>query len=155
MNFNLPKIPKIPNIPIPNIDQISSNVLNEVSNSIPDIITDAAINSLPDISEIIETLFKKFITDYNLSENMGIAVIIISICTIIIIPNLIVTFYSEYLNINIFYTYLIISVICGSSLLSLKLNKDNRDAVLYTNSIIGSLITVYAVYLGATYYYTC
>jgi len=53
MNFNLPKIPKIPNIPIPNIDQISSNVLNEVSNSIPDIITDAAINSLPDISEII------------------------------------------------------------------------------------------------------
>jgi len=86
---------------------------------------------------------------------MGIAVIIISICTIIIIPNLIVTFYSEYLNINIFYTYLIISVICGSSLLSINLNKDNRDAVLYTNSIIGSLITVYAVYLGATYYYTC
>ena len=149
MNF------KLPNISVPNINKISSSVLNEVSNSVPDIITSAAINSLPDISEIIQTLFKKFLTEYNLSENMGIAIIIVSICTIIIVPNLIVTFYSEYLNINIFYTYLIISVICSSSLLSLKLNKENRDAILYINTIIGSLITVYAIYLGATYYYVC
>ena len=155
MNFNLPKIPKIPNIPVPNINQISSSVLDEVSNSIPNIITDAAINSLPDITEIVNTLFRKFLSDYNLSENIGIAIIIVSICTIIIVPNLIVMFYSEYLNINVFYTYLIISVICGLSLLSLNLNKENRDAVLYTNTIIGSLITVYAIYLGATYTYVC
>ncbi len=155
MNFNLPKLPKIPNIPVPNINQISSSVLDEVSNSIPNIITDAAINSLPDITEIVNTLFRKFLSDYNLSENIGIAIIIVFICTIIIVPNLIVTFYSEYLNINVFYTYLIISVICGSSLLSLNLNKENRDAVLYTNTIIGSLITVYAIYLGATYTYVC
>jgi hypothetical protein len=162
MNFNLPKLPNIsvpniqvPNVPVPNINQISSSVLDEVSNSIPNIITDAAINSLPDITEIVNTLFRKFLADYNLSENIGIAIIIVSICTIIIVPNLIVTFYSEYLNINIFYTYLIISVICGSSLLSLNLNKENRDAVLYTNTIIGSLITVYAIYLGATYTYVC
>lgn len=152
MNF---KVPNVSNIKVPNINQINSSVLNEVSNSIPNIITDAAINSIPDITEIIETLFKKFIVDYNLSENMGIAIIIVSICTIIIVPNMIVTFYSEYLNINIFYTYLITTVLCGSSLLSLKLNKENRDPVLYTNSIIGSLITVYAIYLGTTYYYTC
>ena len=162
MNFNLPKLPNIsvpniqvPNIPVPNINQISSSVLDEVSNSIPNIITDAAINSLPDITEIVNTLFRKFLSDYNLSENIGIAIIIVSICTIIIVPNLIVMFYSEYLYINVFYTYLIISVICGSSLLSLNLNKENRDAVLYTNTIIGSLITVYAIYLGATYTYVC
>ena len=157
MNFNLPKLPniKVPNISVPNINQLSSSVLDEVSNSIPNIITEAAINSIPDITEIVNTLFKKFLAEYNLSENIGIAIIIVSICTIIIVPNLIVMFYSEYLNINVFYTYLIISVICGSSLLSLNLNKENRDAVLYTNTIIGSLITVYAIYLGATYNYVC
>ena len=157
MNFKIPKITNIqvPNIQVPNVNQISSSLLNEVSNSVPDIITNAAIKSLPDITEIIETLFKKFLIEYNLSKTMGIAVIIVSICTIIIVPNLIVTFYSEYLNINLFYTYLIISAICGVSLLSLKLEKDNRDAVLYINSIIGSIITVYSIYLGANYTYIC
>jgi hypothetical protein len=164
MNFKIPNIPvpnipvpniPVPNIPVPKINQISSSLLDEVSNSVPNIITNAAINSIPDITEIVETLFKKFLIEYNLSENMGIAVVIISICTIIIIPNLIVMFYSEYLNINIFYTYLIISAICGVSLFSLKLEKDNRNNVLYINSIIGSIITVYAIYLGANYKYTC
>jgi len=167
MNFKPPKIPNIPipniqvpNIPVPNIqvpdiNQISSSLLNEVSNSVPDIITNVAMNSLPNITEIIETLFQKFLSDYNLSENMGIAIIIISICTIIIVPNLIVMFYSEYLNINTFYTYLIISAICSVSLFSLKLEKDNRDAVLYINSIIGIIITIYAIYLGANYTYVC
>ena len=165
MNFKPPKIPNIqvpniqvpniPNIQVPDINQISSSLLNEVSNSVPDIITNVAMNSLPNITEIIETLFQKFLSDYNLSENMGIAIIIISICTIIIVPNLIVVFYSEYLNINMFYTYLIISAICSVSLFSLKLEKDNRDSVLYINSIIGIIITVYAIYLGANYTYVC
>jgi hypothetical protein len=71
MNFNLPKIPNIsvpniqvPNIPVPNINQISSSVLDEVSNSIPNIITDAAINSLPDITEIVNTIIGSLITVY-------------------------------------------------------------------------------------------
>jgi hypothetical protein len=157
MNFKLPKIPNIPlpNVPLPDIDKVSSSLLNEVSKSVPDIITNAAINSIPDINEIVDTLFKKFLSEYNLSENMGIAVIGVLICTIIIVPNLIVTFYSEYLNINTFYTYLIISVICGVSLLSLKLDEEKRNTVLYTNGILGSLVTIYALYLGANYYYVC
>jgi hypothetical protein len=84
MNF---KLPKIPNVPLPDIDKVSSSLLNEVSKSVPDIITNAAINSIPDINEIVDTLFKKFLSEYNLSENMGIAVIGVLICTIIIVPN--------------------------------------------------------------------
>jgi hypothetical protein len=164
MNF---KLPKIPNVSLSSVDKISSSVLNEVSKSVPNTITTTALNSLPDIitktainslndidiNEIVEMLFKKFLSDYNLSENMGIAVIIILICTIIIVPNLIVTFYSEYLDINAFYTYLIISVMCGLSLLSLKLNKEHRDPILYTNGVIGVLITLYAIFMGLTYSY--
>ena len=155
MNFNLPKVPNIPSISIPNVNKVSSSVLNEVSKSVPDIVTNATLNYIPDIDEIVKMLFKKFLSEYNLSENMGIVIIIVLICTIIIVPNLIITFYSEYLNINIFYTYLIISVICGFSLLSLKLDENKRNAILYTNGILGSLITFYAIYLGANYRYVC
>ena len=134
-------------------DQIGSEIYKGVTKTAPNIITNSVIDSLPPINEILEQLFEKFLSEYKLSKNMGIAVIVISISTLIIVPNLIVSFYSKYLNINLFYTYLIITMLCGSSLLSFELEQKFRDSVLYTTGIIGSIITAFTIILVLIYYF--
>ena len=169
--MNFPKIPNVSNIfpkitpplvtnlsqEIPNeiikAADISLDVLNEVSKTIPDITSNSTFqtitNFIPSTDELLSSIFDKFLAEYNLTENAAYVLIVLSLIFIAVIPGIAATFYSEYLNMNLFYSYLIVFIIVGSSILSYKLlEEEKRNNFLIFNGIITGLITLNAVYLA-------
>jgi hypothetical protein len=179
--MNFPKIPKIPNVSnmlpkitpplVTNLTQeipfeikkaadISFDVLNEVSKNIPDITSNSTFqtisNFIPSTDELISTIFEKFLAEYNLTKNTAYVLIVLSLVFIAVIPGIAATFYSEYLNINLFYSYLIVFIIVGSSILSYKLlEEEKRNNFLIFNGIVTSLITLNALYLAVFFPNRC
>jgi hypothetical protein len=182
--MNFPKIPNLPSVPnvsniipkitpplVTNLTQeipteikkaadISFEVLNEVSKTIPDITSNSTFqtitNFIPSTDELLSTIFNKFLAEYNLTENAAYVLIVLSLVFIAVIPGIAATFYSEYLNINLFYSYLIVFIIVGSSILSYKLlEEEKRNNFLIFNAIVTSLITLNAVYVAAFFPNQC
>jgi hypothetical protein len=167
----MPKIPNVSNIMpkitppiVTNLTQeipfeikkaadISFDVLNEVSKNIPDITSNSTFQTIsdfiPSTDELISTIFEKFLAEYNLTKNTAYVLIVLSLVFIAVIPGIAATFYSEYLNVNLFYSYLIVFIIVGSSILSYKLlEEEKRNNFLIFNGIVTSLITLNALYLA-------
>ncbi len=159
MNFKMPKIPSLPKSIQTSQNAVQNAIQDEifsaVSNSIPDLVSDISpdiiANALPDIEEIKKIIFDKIFEEYNLTENEVYIFLALLIVLIVVTPCVLATAYSEYLNIKLFYIYVIMVVIAGASLLSYKLlEEDKRNNFLIFNGIISGLITLNAVYFAIT-----